>query len=73
MNFFVISGANRPDQGSDEDVFNDEASVISNVSSGSLAKDDGEFVYIFPIFLVVCLQFTCVHFRSLQRSRRRSR
>ena len=50
MNFFVISGANRLDQGSDEDVFNDEASVISNVSSGSLGKDDGEFVYIFPIF-----------------------
>jgi len=36
-------GANRLDQGSDEDVFNDEASVISNVSSGSLAKDDGAF------------------------------
>ena len=47
MNFFAISGANRLDQGSDEDVFNDEASVISNVSSGSLAKDEGEFVYIF--------------------------
>ena len=46
MNFFVIAGANRLDQGSDEDVFNDEASVISNVSSGSLAKDDGEFVNI---------------------------
>ena len=56
MNFFVISGANRPDQGSDEDVFNDEASVISNVSSGSLAKDDGEFVYILN-FPAVCLQF----------------
>ena len=53
MNFFVISGANRPDQGSDEDVFNDEASVISNVSSGSLAKDDGEFVYILN-FPAVC-------------------
>ena len=72
MNFFVISGANRPDQGSDEDAFNDEASVISNVSSGSLAKDDGEFVYILN-FSAVCLQSIYVHFRSLQRSRRRSR
>ena len=72
MNFFVFSGANRLDQGSDEDVFNDEASVISNVSSGSLAKDDGEFVYILN-FSAVCLQSICEHFRSLQRSRRRSR
>ena len=64
MNFFVISGANRPDQGSDEDVFNDEASVISNVSSGSLAKDDGEFVYILNFQLFI-YNFFFKHFRSL--------
>ena len=36
-------GANRLDQGSDEDnVFNDDASVISNVSCGSSMKDEGK-------------------------------
>lgn len=34
-------GANRLDQGSDEEVFNDNASVISNVSSGSLMREEG--------------------------------
>lgn len=35
-------GASRLEQGSDDDtVFNDNASVISNVSSGSLMKDEG--------------------------------
>ena len=41
--FFFISGASRLEQGSDDDtVFNDNASVISNVSSGSLMKDEGK-------------------------------
>ena len=42
--FFCFAvGANRLDQGSDEDnVFNDDASVISNVSCGSSMKDEGK-------------------------------
>ena len=40
--FYFAVGANRLDQGSDEDnVFNDDASVISNVSCGSSMKDEG--------------------------------
>ena len=42
---FFFSGASRLEQGSDDDtVFNDNASVISNVSSGSLMKDEGKII-----------------------------
>ena len=42
---FFFLGASRLEQGSDDDtVFNDNASVISNVSSGSLMKDEGEII-----------------------------
>ena len=45
FDFFFFLGASRLEQGSDEDtVFNDNASVISNVSSGSLMKDEGEII-----------------------------
>ena len=45
FSIFFFSGASRLEQGSDDDtVFNDNASVISNVSSGSLMKDEGKII-----------------------------
>ena len=41
--FYFAGGGNRLEVGSDDDsVFNDNVSVVSNVSSGSLMKDEGK-------------------------------
>ena len=46
--FLIAGGANRLDPNSDEEaVFNDNASIISNVSSGSLMKDEGKFAHFY--------------------------